>query len=358
MRLSGGVITARASLLEHATRTLVANVTIDHDLGNGSGHAVLDVPGIHFVPKGLQPEMLTPLTLGVIAEVSGTVSGTGRIAWRDGRVTSTGSFRTDRTDLAAQFGTVTGIAGELHFSDLLGLVSAPDQKMTIAEMNPGVVVDNGVVRYQLIGEERILIKEASWPFAGGTLRLEPGEFALSSERERKLTFVVEGLNAGAFVQQLDFPNISATGTFDGRLPMIFDRTGGRIEGGYIAARPGGGSVAYVGEVSNAKLGTLGTMAFDALKAIRYSSLDIGLDGRLDGEMISRVRFTGVREATADQKLAARMIRRLPFRFNIQIDAPFRGLVGSARSYMDPRLLLTQLPAKPQQVQPSASDAGQ
>ena len=94
---------------------------------------------------------------------------------------------------------------------------------------------------------------------------------------------------------------------------------------------------------------MGKLAFDALKAIRYSSLDISLDGRLDGEMVSRVRFTGVREATPEQNLITRLIRNLPFRFNIQIRAPFRGLVGSARAYMDPRLLLNQ--ARPASATP-------
>ena len=341
LELKEGVIRATATLREPSTKATVTNVTVEHDLSSGSGHALLDVQGITFTPKGLQPEKLTPLTLGVIANVAGTVSGHGRIDWSVRGVTSSGTFGTDRTDLAAAFGPVTGIRGQIHFTDLLGLVSAPRQEATIAEINPGVQVANGVVHYQLTGQDRVQVNDAIWPFAGGTLRLEPTTLDFGAEAERHLTFRIEGLNAAAFVQQLDFPNISATGTFDGVLPMIFDQNGGRIEAGSIIARKGGGTLAYVGELSNAQLGTMGKLAFDALKAIRYSSLDIRLDGRLDGEMVSRVRFTGVREATPEQSLITRLIRNLPFRFNIQIRAPFRGLVGSARAYMDPRLLLNQ-----------------
>jgi len=318
-----------------------------HDLSAGSGRALLTVPGIMFAPKGLQPEKLTPLTLGVVANVAGMVSGNGRIDWGPQGVTSGGTFGTERVDLAAAFGPVTGIKGQIHFTDLLGLVSAPNQEATIAEINPGVSVANGVVHYQLAGQSRIKVEDATWPFAGGTLRLDPSLLDFGQQVDRHLTFRVERLDAAAFVQQLDFPNISTTGTFDGVLPMIFDHNGGRIEAGVIRARPGGGSLAYVGELSNAEIGTMGKFAFDALKAIRYSALEISLDGRLDGEMVSQVRFTGVREATPDQTLVTRLIRNLPFRFNIQIRAPFRGLVGSARAYIDPRLLLNQanLPPK-------------
>ncbi|WP_420138715.1 intermembrane phospholipid transport protein YdbH family protein, partial [Sphingomonas sp.] len=356
--LDGGIITANATLREPKSRAEVTRVALTHDLSSGTGHATLDVPGITFVPKGLQPEQITPLTLGVIANVAGTVFGNGRIDWNSQGVTSSGDFATDRADFAAAFGPVVGLKGKIHFTDLLGLVTAPDQEATVAEINPGVAVTNGVVRYQLIGDNRVQINAADWPFAGGNLSLDPATVAFGGA-ERRLTFRIRGLDAAAFVQQLDFPNISATGTFDGELPMVFDQAGGRIEKGQIVAR-GGGTIAYVGELTNAQLGMMGKLAFDALKAIRYSSLDITLDGRLDGEMVSLVRFTGIREATPEQSLVTRLIRNLPFRFNIAIRAPFRGLVGSARSYIDPRLLLTQVPPSPKptdaepNIQPPAS----
>jgi hypothetical protein len=362
LALNGGVISASATLREPTTHDAIATVKLAHDLAQGTGRALLDVAGVTFAPKGLQPEKLTPLTLGVIANVAGTISGRGRIDWSPKGVASSGDFGTERVDLAAAFGPVTGIKGRIHFTDLFGLVSAARQEATIAEINPGVSVANGVVHFQLIGGNRVRVEDANWPFAGGDLSLDPSTLDFGAEAERHLTFRIRGLDAAAFVQQLDFPNISATGRFDGVLPMIFDQSGGRIEAGSIVARSGGGTLAYVGELSNAQLGTMGKLAFDALKAIRYSSLDISLDGRLDGEMVSRVRFTGVREATPEQSLVTRLIRNLPFRFNIGIRAPFRGLVGSARAYIDPRLLLTQIapaatptPAEPPIQTPASGD---
>jgi hypothetical protein len=130
------------------------------------------------------------------------------------------------------------------------------------------------------------------------------------------------------------------------MPMIFDANGGRIEDGRLTVRPEGGTLAYVGEVSNADLGTFGKLAFDALKSIKYNRLTIDLDGAIDGEIVSQIRFNGVNQGTLEGGQAGyfREFIGLPFIFNITIKAPFRGLLSTARSFTDPsELIRSQLP---------------
>lgn len=347
-------ITATGRLTEPNSGTKVADVDIVHDLARGAGRAVLDVPGITFGPS-LQPEALTRLTLGVVANVRGTVSGRGDIAWDAEGVRSTGVFRTTATDLAAAFGPVTGISTEVRFSDLLGLVSEPGQTATIAGINPGVAVENGVVRYRLLEGQRVQVEGGRWPFAGGELILEPTTLDFAEQAERRLTFKVIGLDAAQFIQKMEFENIAATGVFDGTLPMIFDENGGRISGGRLVVRPGGGTLSYVGEVTNAQLGTWGKLAFDALKSIKYDRLTIELDGAIDGEIVSQIRFDGINDGPASEadNSVIKGLKGLPFRFNITIKAPFRGLIGTARSFTDPsELIRSQLPTGLSPVDPS------
>src|SRR3546814_7588456 len=103
------------------------------------------------------------------------------------------------------------------------------------------------------------------------------------------------MDAAQFLQQFDFKNLSATGVFDGTLPMVFDEAGGRIENGHLTVREGGGSLAYVGPVSQHDLGTWGNMAFQALKALEYKSLTIAMNGPLAGEMVTEVHLAGVNQ---------------------------------------------------------------
>lgn len=355
-------ITAQGSLLEPRTGALVARTDIVHDLGSAKGHADLDVPGVTFT-QALQPEMLTRLALGVVANARGTVTGRGQVRWTGSDVTSDGTFRTDDMALAAAFGPVTGLSGELRFTDLVGLVSAPGQVARIASVNPGIEATQGEIRYQLLPDQQVRIEGGEWPFAGGQLSLLPATMDFSADKPRNLAFRVVGLDAGAFIQTLDLDNISATGTYDGLLPMLFDANGGRIVGGVLVARQTGraplvlsdtanlritcdpaqqgGTLAYVGPVSNEQLGVYGKMAFDALKNLQYKCLTIFMDGALDGELVTQVSFNGVNRGQLGDLPSgiARNFVGLPFLFNIRIEAPFRGLLNTAQSFVDPSGLI-------------------
>ena len=340
--LKDGRIDARGTLHEPVTGTKVADVTIAHRLASGEGQAHLAVPGITF-GEGLQPDRLTRLTFGVIADVKGTVSGQGDIDWGAKGVTSTGTFTTPGTDLAAAFGPVQGLAGTIRFTDLLALESAPGQVATVASINPGVPVTDGRIVFQTLRDTKVKVTSGIWPFAGGTLSLDPTLLDFSeSGQTRRMTFHVTGMDAGKFLQQFDFSNLNATGVFDGVLPMVFDANGGRIEGGRLIARAGGGGIAYLGELTEKDLGFWGNLAFQSLRSLTYRELVLEMDGPLAGEMVTGVRFTGIRQgAGAKSNFLLRRLTRLPIVFNITIRAPFRGLIDSAASFYDPQRLVAR-----------------
>jgi translocation and assembly module TamB len=333
--VANGMIRTTGSLHHPASGTLVSNVTIAHNLSSGNGDAVLDVPGITFGPN-LQPEELTRLTEGVIALVRGGLSGQGRIAWTGkGEVSSTGDFTTHDMDLAATFGPITGMSGAIHFTDLLGMVTAPGQVMTLESVNPGILVENGVIRYQLMPDQFVKIERGEWPFMGGRLILQETILNFGRPSPKRLTFEVVGLDAKTFVGSMGFQEISASGVFDGVLPMIFDDEGGRIVGGRLDSREGGGTVAYNGVVNKANLGMMGGFAFDALRDLRYKSMIIRLDGFLDGEFATRMTIVGVGLGNTSTQRFIRSINKIPFNFNVTIKGPFRALIATAKSFRDP-----------------------
>jgi len=351
LTLAGNRLHAGGWLKHPASNTRVTQATIDHNLATGAGQALLDVPGITF-HDGFQPEALTRLTTGVVALVQGTVTGQGRIEWGPGGTRSTGDFATAGMNLAAPFGPVEGVTTSIHFTDLLGLTSAPGQVAKIDLVQPGIDVFDGRVVYQLLPNSHVGVESGRWPYAGGELFLEPTVLDFSQPSTKHLTFRVVGLDAARFIQNMEFSNISATGIFDGIIPMEFDQSGGRVVGGRLTARPGGGTLSYIGELTDRDLGVYGKMAFDALKELRYDRFDMTLDGDLAGEFVTRIDLDGIARnpsgpiqapgGAIGQLIVGRALselRRIPFQFNIRIKGPFRALIGTARSFEDPSLLI-------------------
>lgn len=388
LTLANSRIDVTGTLAHEKRKANVAALKIRHELGSGTGQADFKLADLRF-GNAIQPDDLTPMALGVVANVNGLVEGGGQIRWTGQGVTSTGTFSTREMSLAAAFGPVTGVATTIEFTDLLGMKTAPHQRVTMKQVSAGVDVFDGVLDYALLSNEQARVEGGRWPFSGGTLELLPATVELDAHKPRHFIFRLVGLDAGAFINTLQLENISATGTFDGLFPMIFDERGGRIEGGVLVARQLGhaplimsaanetlpvcdptlqsGNLAYVGPVSNAQLGVMGKLAFDALKNLRYKCLTIFLDGALDGEFVTRVSVNGINQGTeeARKSFISRPFLGLPFIFNVRIEAPFRGLLNSAAGFVDPRgLIRSELDKQNQSmakdglaVQPLDSDKG-
>jgi hypothetical protein len=350
LTLADNRIKAGGWLDDPETGTRIVRADIAHSLATGRGRADLEVPGIRF-DKDYQPEQLTRLTTGVIALVNGILKGRGEISWDETGSRSSGAFSTDDMDFAAAFGPVEGLATTLEFTDLLGLVSAPGQQAEIDLVRAGIDVLDGRLRYQLLPGLQVRVEGGRWPFAGGELILEETVLDFSKPSAKRLTFRVDGLDAALFIQKMEFANITATGTFDGTIPMVFDERGGRIVGGRLVARPEGGTLSYIGELTDKALGVYGKLAFDALKSMRYSKLIIDLDGALEGEFVAGIELDGVARDPVLTSAPAGGIRgmiagralgqlaKIPFEFNITVKGPFRALIGTMRSLHDPTLLI-------------------
>lgn len=365
LEFANGAITATANFAEMETQTQIGKVDLRHDFDVAAGSADLLIMSMRFNQR-FQPDQLTPLALGVVANTEGTLAGRGRIDWSGSEVTSTGTFTTAGSDFAAAFGSVRGASTTLVFDDLLAVRSAPDQRISFDEINPGFPVIGGTISYELLDANRIQINGGRWPFAGGELLLRPTTLDFDVNAVRRLEFELVGVDAAVFLTELGFQNISASGVFDGILPVEFSGLGGRIVNGKLVARKGGGGLAYVGELTNYNLGVMANFAFNMLKSLKYEQMEINLNGDLDGEMLTDVRFEGLSQGEgASRNIITRQIEKLPIVFNVKINAPFRQLISSAKSLYDPTALIdqnlftlirAQREAENKPVQPPESDS--
>ncbi|MEE4200222.1 intermembrane phospholipid transport protein YdbH family protein [Erythrobacter sp.] len=317
--LADGTIRAEAALRHPESQRLVTDVTVTHNLASGRGRAVLDVPGV-LLDKQLQPDQLSYLADGVIELARGTVTGEGLIEWDGSDITSTGSFTSEGLDFAAAFGPVQRLSGTLEFTDLLGLTTAPGQRLAIGAVNPGIEVIDGEIVFALDGGTVVDLEEGRWPFFGGTLVLRPTTLEFGGRQGQDYVFELIGLDAAVFVAEMELDNFDATGTFDGTVPITFDGDGnGFIRGGLLLSRAPGGNVSYVGELTYEDMGAMANFAFQALRSLDYRQMSIELDGSVAGEILTRFVIDGVTQgASASRNFITDRIARLPIRFNINV----------------------------------------
>ena len=151
-------------------------------------------------------------------------------------------------------GKISG--GTVVFTDLIGLVTAPDQRLDVESINPGIEANGGKVSFELQRDGILLVNGAEWPFLDGKMTLLPTRMKLGMAEVRSYVLEVKGVSATRFVEKLELGNLAATGLFDGKLPLIFDQNGGRIEGGTLISRPPGGNLSYVGTLTYSDLSAM------------------------------------------------------------------------------------------------------
>ena len=81
---------------------------------------------------------------------------------------------------------------------------------------------------------------------------------------------------------------------------------------------------------------MANFAFDALKSLDYQTMTVGMDGALEGEIVTRVRFDGVKQGSgAKRNFLTREVGKLPIQFIVNIRAPFYRLITSVKAMYDP-----------------------
>ena len=135
---------------------------------------------------------------------------------------------------------------------------------------------------------------------------------------------------------MDLSNISASGEFVGLMTLVFVADGGRIEGGMLVSRPPGGNLSYIGALTYKDLSPIANFAFDALRSLDYRKMQIAMDGALEGEIVTRVRFDGIKQGQgAKRNFLTQRFARLPLQFNVNLRAPFYGLITAVKTMYDP-----------------------
>lgn len=337
--IADGIVRAAGDLRLESTGATLARYEATHDIGKNEGEAVVRAADLRFTDR-LQPFQISELARGVVENVDGPIDVTAHARWVGDVLTTDGVVKLQSIAAAtAGLGPISGVSGAIQFDDLTKLTTPPGQEIRLGEINPGVIVRDGVVRFQLMANGVIALESAQFPFAHGTLSVQPATVTIGAA-ETRYALELKDIDVAQLIRDLDFKDLTATGRVQGVFPLIVTPTGARIENGLLTAAPGGGTIAYTGPTSDAVTSGPGQVAFDALRSFRYDNLALELNGDLDGEIVTGIRFQGVNEAPISAANVAPGMRTfgatgLPFRFNVTVRAPFKALAEGMDRFVNP-----------------------
>jgi hypothetical protein len=360
LRISGagqitpGNVAMDAQIVEQRTATQVARARLDHALETGAGSLAVELEGLRFNPRyrndtfqqGLQPADLVPPLRGILADGEGSLLGNARVAWQPGRpLAAEGMFAGAGLGFATAAGPVDGIAGVVSLTDLLNPTTNGPQEVRVAGFNPGVPINDGIVRFELRGDAAFHLLAAEWPFAGGTLSLRPTDIAYTGG-EQRFTLDAREIDLDELMKLTELPNFVVRGTASGELPVIVRDGVAEIVGGRLRVNEGGGLIRYTGpdvtpppppprnwwerqqrrwqgEPTPQGAG----LAIAALRNFEYNVLELSVDGRVTGDLEIGIVLEGHNKE---------LIGGAPFRFNIRARGPVARLLNQIGRLTNPQ----------------------
>ena len=324
----------------------LGHVNGTHDLRAGAGALNLASPSLRFDPEGLQLTDISPVFKGLIFDARGFVDSNVHVEWGPSGVASSA----DLSLLAFSFGgpglavsATRGLNGDLSFSSLSPIRSNGPQRIDIDGIDlDALQLANGSVTFELPGDDRLIVQEASFPWYGGTIGAYDAETPLSGDRAGAV-LRAENIDLETLLTALDFDGLSGVGKMSGTLPLKIDDGRARIENGVLEASTDG-IIRYTGpaaEAASAAGGSGADIAFDILRELRFTNLIANINGPLDGDLQFDILFEGTSQFGIDDRRLEEPVVA-PVIYRMKIRAPFVALIDQARLSSDFSLQIDEL----------------
>ncbi|WP_300579180.1 YdbH domain-containing protein [Phenylobacterium sp.] len=217
----------------------VAEVGLRHNGLSGTGGVTIDTGTLTFTAEGLQPAALSPLAEVIGGPVEGAALFTGAIDWSAEGVDSHGRLDVPGLDFKSPAGDVQGLSGQIDFTSLVPLQTAPGQTLTAEVVQALAPLTGSQVTFQLLPEE-LTLSEGTFEVGGGAIRIAPMSIPLDQTQSWRGELVIEAVQLSEFVEATPFADrVDLDAVVSGRLPFVIGPDGITfIQGKLTAIAPG------------------------------------------------------------------------------------------------------------------------
>ncbi len=320
----------------------ISQIFLEHDLQSGIGNVLFDASSLTFIPavKGnesikLEAKDIVPPLKGIFNDTEGVLDTRAGISWAPNQpVKSFALISTDDLGFSPPIGIAQGIKGTIEIADILKLRTDKQQIINVDTFDPGIPIENGVLGFELSGNNSIDINLVKWAFSNGTLSMRPVNIPFG-QSPKSLIIDAKDIDIAKLLRLAKIPNLEVEGVMSGTLPInIVDNTF-EIVGGHLYGE-GEGVLRYTGpaiggekpkpsatqklkeKIFGKPSPSATEIAIEALRELHYKVLQIDVDGRITGDMTFSVLLEGSNPA---------LLQSHPFLFRIKANIP----VGEIRA---------------------------
>lgn len=212
------------------------------DLASRTTRADLHLRPIAFEEEGLQPAALFPFLGDQVEAASGSVEAAGTASWDGARAAAEIDLALREVGFTAHGATVSGLNGRIEIAGPSPPVTKPGQLISIALIDVGLELTDGLIEFQLRPDGLIQLERAEWQWAGGAVRtaglLDP------MADSQQLVLEVVGVDLAKLLALVNLGGLEGSGRLGGRVPISRSGETLEIRGGELAGAPEGGRIRY------------------------------------------------------------------------------------------------------------------
>jgi len=299
----GGRVLELEAVLADAPGTLVVELHGQHEVESGRGRARLRLRPLRLTrggedgngrSVGASLRRLAPGLAGAVVAEAGTVEATGELRWGEGILAGGVDVTARGVGLVTAYASVRGLDADVRVEGPEPLSTPPGQTVSIARLDPGLPLEQGRARFQLLPEGVLVLESAVVRLAGGRLRTS-GRVDLAAPAQR-LVLAVQGVELEPLLAHVGVPGLTATGAVYGSLPVTRSADGLSADDGHLETREPGW-IHYepppgVAATLRGAAPVGGEAAVQALRNFRYEELEVRLAGDLRGTARVRLHLAG------------------------------------------------------------------
>lgn len=265
-----------------------------HSLLDGAGSAQVAVNPVSFSEDGLQPSDL--IVFDTEMKVEGGVEPDGEISWSAKGLKSSADVSIDNISIKAAGGSISGLTGQVHISELTPLTVSSPQELTARSAITGIPLENPFLRFRVEtknGSPVLYIDRLTVGLVGGAAIIEEARVDTGAKVNR-IEVQLTRLDLEEVMALSNVEELIATGRVSGKIPLVFGGARLLVEDGLLAAE-GPGVLKMTSGAARQALGGGGEQAellLDILENFRYSELSIEITKTESGEDTVKLHAAG------------------------------------------------------------------